>query len=265
MATYLMEDGDEGERLRLKTDRAVVERQARWAGIGAGMRVLDVGCGAGVTSAILGDLVSPQGSILGIDASAERIETARRNFQGPGVAFACRDFRQQMEGLGAFDFIWVRFVLEYHRSGAFDIVGRLADLLRPGGILCLIDLDHNCLNHYGLSARLERNIQGVMDWLRERADFDPFMGRRLYSFLYDLGLEDIEVKMTPHHLIFGELSEVDRYNWWRKLAVAARGSGWSWADYEQGFDGFAAEFMDFFSDPRRFTYTPMIACRGCRR
>ena len=61
MATYLMEDGDEGERLRLKTDRAVVERQARWAGIGAGMRVLDVGCGAGVTSAILGDLVSPQG------------------------------------------------------------------------------------------------------------------------------------------------------------------------------------------------------------
>ncbi|NLC71402.1 MAG: methyltransferase domain-containing protein [Desulfuromonadaceae bacterium] len=265
MSTYLMEHEKEAERLCLKTDRAVVERQARWAGIGAGMRVLDVGCGAGVTSAILYDLVQPEGTVLGIDASQERIDYAQRYFGQEGVAFECRDFRQELEGIGEFDFIWVRFVLEYHRTGSSDIVRHLSRLLKPGGVLCLIDLDHNCLNHYGLSARLERNIQGIMDCLSATADFDPYMGRRLFSFLFDLGLADIDVKMTPHHLIFGELGEVDRYNWWRKLEVAARRSGWRFADYKRGFEEFASEFMDFFSDPRRFTYTPMVACRGIRR
>jgi SAM-dependent methyltransferase len=264
MSTYLMEHEQEAERLRLKTDRAVVEDQARWAGIRAGMRVLDVGCGSGVTSAILSDLVQPQGEVLGIDASPDRIDYARRHFQGEKVAFECRDFRRDLEAIGEFDFIWVRFVLEYHRIGAFDIVRGLAQRLRPGGILCLIDLDHNCLNHYGLSERLERNIHGVMDRLRDSADFDPFMGRRLYAFLFDLGLSGIDVRMTAHHLIFGELREVDRYNWWQKLEVAARRSGWDFSDYEHGFEGFAAEFTEFFRDPRRFTYTPMISCRGCR-
>ena len=265
MATYLMEHEEEAERLRFKTDRAVVENQARWAGIQPGMRVLDVGCGAGVTSSILLDLVQPGGTVVGIDASTDRIDYARGNFQRAGIDFECLDFRQEMAGMGEFDFIWVRFVLEYHRAGSFLIVHRLSRLLKPCGILCLIDLDHNCLNHYGISERLERNIAGVMECLREAADFDPFMGRRLYSFLFDLGLADIDVQMTPHHLIFGELGEVDRFNWWRKLEVAARRSGWSFADYEQGFEGFANEFRDFFSNPRRFTYTPMIACRGCRR
>ena len=264
MAAYLMEHEEEAERLRLKTDAAVVTGQARWAGLKAGMRVLDAGCGAGVTGPVLFELAQPEGTIVGIDASEERIDYARRHFQKPGVEYLCRDFRQELEGLGSFDFIWVRFVLEYHRQGGFGIVERLARLLKSGGILCLIDLDHNCLNHFGLSERLEKNLQGVMERLREAADFDPFMGRKLYSFLFDLGFRDIDVQMTPHHLMFGNLAEVDRYNWWRKLEVAARRSDWDFSDYEQGFDGFAAEFKAFFENPRRFTYTPMIACRGRR-
>jgi len=44
---YLMEDDREAARLDLKTDPAVVENQAVWAGIEPGMRVADCGCGPG--------------------------------------------------------------------------------------------------------------------------------------------------------------------------------------------------------------------------
>ena len=103
-----------------------------------------------------------------------------------------------------------------------------------------------------------------MNNLEEKFDFDPYVGRKLYSYLYDLGFEEIDVQLKPHHLFFGHIAETDRFNWVKKLQVAARNSGWKFEDYEDGFDGFFREFQSFFADPRRFTYTPMISCRGCR-
>lgn len=264
MFDYLMENEEEARRLTVKTDKGALVRQAAWAGIRPGMRVADIGCGSGVTSSFLYDLVRPGGKVTGVDASPERIAHARKQYGQEDITFVCHDFYEEFEGLGPFDFIWVRFVLEYHRAKSFDIVERLSRLLKPGGILCLIDLDYNCLSHYGLSERLEAGIHDVMKTLEERFDFDPYMGRKLYSFLYDLGFEEIDVKMQPHHLFFGDMAEADRFNWLKKLEVAVHKSGFAFESYENGVDGFAEEFESFFADPRRFTYTPMISCRGRR-
>src|SRR5690242_1456998 len=46
------------------------------AGIGTGMKVLDVGCGPGDVSLLIADLVGETGSVLGIDASAETLRLA---------------------------------------------------------------------------------------------------------------------------------------------------------------------------------------------
>src|SRR6185369_7418502 len=197
-AKYLMEHDGEARRLDLKTDRGSVSQQALWAGIGPGMRVADVGCGSGKTTAFLRRLIEPGGEIVGIDASPVRVQHARQHHAGAGIEFACRDFYRPMADLGQFDFVWVRFVLEYHRSQSQAIVANLAQLLKPGGILCLADLDHNCLNHYGLTKRLEHALKGVMEKLEQDHDFDPYAGRKLYSYLYDLGFRDIAVEMGHH-------------------------------------------------------------------
>ena len=260
--TYLMESDAEAARLELKTDFERLARQARWAGIAPGMRVADIGCGSGKTTAFLHQLVQPDGTAVGVDASEERLAHAREHFAAAGIEYLRRDFYQPLTDMGRFDFIWVRFVLEYHRQAAARIVRNLLDVLNPGGILCLIDLDYNCLSHYGLSDRLDRAIAGVIGHLETTADFDPYMGRKLYAMMYDLGLEDIRVDLAAHHLIVGELSEVDRHNWLTKLEVAARNSGYPFPEYAGRFDEFQREFTTFFHDPRRFTYTPLIACCG---
>ncbi|MBJ6750345.1 methyltransferase domain-containing protein [Geomonas anaerohicana] len=259
---YLMEHAGESLRLDMKTDNAVTERQARWAGLTPGMSVIDIGCGPGKTTSMLGELVQPGGRAVGVDLSEQRLAFAREHYGSSTVSFERCDLYQPLTGLGQFDFAWCRFVLEYHLSNCFELVRNIAAALKPGGILCLIDLDHNCLSHFGHSPRMERAVAATIKSLEENDNFDPYVGRKLYSFLYDLGFQDIDVKVEAHHQIFGELKEVDEFNWTRKVEVAAKRSGYDFNEYEGGYEEFLDEFRTFFANPRRFTYTPIISCRG---
>ena len=262
--SYLMENDDESIRLEMKTDYNRLENQALWAGLKKGMRVADVGCGPGITSSFLRRIVGNTGSVTAFDIAAQRIDYAKAHYQEDGIDFQCRDVYDPLDDLGKFDFIWVRFLLEYHRKHSFDIVKHLTEILKPEGIICLIDLDHNCLSHYGLSSCLENSIMKVTKIIEEHGDFDPYAGRKLYTHLYDLGLDDISVDMKAHHLIYGDLSEVDEFNWIKKVEIAAKNSVYDFPEYPDGYNGFLNESKAFLSDPRRFTYTPIISCRGVR-
>ena len=257
-----MESEDESLRLDLKTDPEVIKRQAKWAGLKPGMRVADLGCGPGKTSYYLNELAQPNGSTVGVDISKQRVSYAKSHYQADGLTFDEIDIRKPMVSLGLFDFIWIRFVLEHYKTNSFDIVQNCMSLLKPGGIACLVDLDHNCLNHFGIPQRLENALFGIMADLEKNANFDPYIGRKLFSFLYDLEFIDIDVTIESHHVIFGKLTEVDHYNWSNKVGIAAKNSGYDFEEFETGYDGFLEEFNNFFSSSRRFTYTPIICARG---
>jgi ubiquinone/menaquinone biosynthesis C-methylase UbiE len=259
---YLMESPDEALRLDLKADPQILIKEAIWAGIKPGMRVADLGCGPGKTTYYLNQLVQPNGSAVGVDISKQRIEYAQLHYQDVGLEFLLGDIRKSLNHIGLFDFIWIRFVLEHFRKNSFDIVKNVTSILKPGGILCLVDLDYNCLIHHGISARLEKALFGLMGLLEERANFDPYAGRKFYSYLYDLGFQDIDIDITTHHLIFGELSSLDEQNWLFKVEVAAKNSGYSFDEFPGGYEEFKSEFLNFFRDKRRFTYTPIILARG---
>jgi len=262
--SYLMESCDEIERLERKTGFEAVKQQSRWAGLKEGMRVADIGCGSGRTSSFLKSLTGPSGDVVGIDLSEERLNYARETYSSEGLIFERKNIYESLEDLGKFDFIWVRFFLEYHREKQFQLVRSFSEMLNPGGILCLIDLDHNSLNHYGLSPRLEKTISNSMDSLVENSDFDPYAGRKLYSHMYDLHFKEIDVHVGTHHLIFGELNEIDHYNWLKKISVGLGNSSFEFPDYPGGFSEFEKECREFFENPRRFTYTPLISCRGVK-
>lgn len=257
---YLMESDKEAIRLDIKTDSKVVEKQALRAGIKPGMHVADLGCGSGKTTSILYKLVQPEGKAVGVDFSSQRFEFALKHYSRNGAEFKCMDIRDPLDELGMFDLIWIRFVLEYYLSKSFDIVKNISKILKPGGILCLIDLDHNSLNHYDLPAKLEKTLFSIMKYVEEKANFDPYAGRKLYSHLYKLGYQNIDVDVTAHHLIFGELKESDAFNWFQKLEIIS--GKINFEEYKGGYEEFLKEFKRFFTDPGRFTYTPVILCKG---
>ncbi len=259
---YFMESDQESLRLQLKTDTEKVENQAVWAGIQPGMRVADIGCGPGITTYHLHRLVQPKGSAIGVDISEDRIRYAKEKYCNKGIDFVHTDFREPLTDLGLFDFVWVRFILEYFRSKSFEIVKNVSKILKPGGILCLIDLDYNCLNYYGIPEQIENTIRNIIYFLEKDADFDPYVGRKLYSFLYDLGYQEINVECSHHHLIYGELNDVDLFNWSQKAKMVAKKSIYSFDEYKGGYKEFISQFARCFKDPRRFAYTPVICSRG---
>jgi ubiquinone/menaquinone biosynthesis C-methylase UbiE len=258
---YLMEHEEETLRLELKTDLNVVRKQATWAGLEPGMQVADIGCGPGITTSILHELVAPNGKAVGIDFSDQRIQYAKDNYKTDGLEFVCRDIREPLEDLGEFDFIWVRFILEYYLNGSLDIIKNIYKVLKPGGILCLIDLDHNCLNHYGIPERLEKSILKISEELQIKANFDPYAGRKLYSYLYDLDFKNIKIDINAHHNIYGQLRDVDEYNFLKKIEVAPQKINFHFDQYAN-YTEFIDESRKSFRDKRRFTYTPIILCRG---
>jgi SAM-dependent methyltransferase len=55
------------------------------AGLGPGMRVLDVGCGAGDVSFLAASIVGPQGVVIGVDKSPEAVSLAAQRAAGAGL------------------------------------------------------------------------------------------------------------------------------------------------------------------------------------
>ncbi len=263
--SYLMENSEEALRLELKTDPEAVRGQAVWCGLQPGMRVLDAGCGPGKVTSILWDMLQPRGSILGVDYSEERVQYAKKHYGNrSGIDFRFHDLRHPLEDLGPFDLIWVRFVLEYNRIESFEIIRNLDAVLKPGGSLCLLDLDYNCLSHFPLPAPMERILFKLMKLLETRFNFDAYAGRKLYSYLYDLGYGDVALHLLPHHLFYGEVKTEDVFNWVKKVEVVSLKAKELFEDYPGGRGGFFEDFRSFFLSPRRFTYTPLILGKGMK-
>jgi SAM-dependent methyltransferase len=261
---YFPEDANETKRLEEKTEKQAVIDQAHWAGLKPGMRVLDVGCGPGLTTSVLAWAAQPGGSAVGIDRSEERIAYAKTKYATANVEFVQSNFFDDHSALGQFDFVWMRFIHEYFLKEAYQLTKHIAQSVKPGGILCLIDLDRNCMNHYGHSERLEKTFRKIGEYQMKNNNFDPFAGSKLQGHLYDVGFVELQSEVRMHHLIYGELSEKDRWNFWQKLEFGAKRSGWTFEDYEEGFAGFEKEFKEYFADKRRFCYTPLIISRGVK-
>lgn len=118
------------------------------------------------------------------------------------------------------------------------------------------------MNHYSISPRLEHTIAKLMELLQQKANFDPFVGRKLYTYLYDLGFEEIDVDLSAHNLTFGTMKSKDAFNWEIKMKVISQRLPEALSEYEGGLKQFEKDFQTYLDDPRRFSYTPIISCRG---
>ncbi len=86
-ADYLMGVTDsEFERLTLQAAylEPVTRRLIQQAGIGPGMRVLDIGCGVGDVSLLLAEVVGLSGKVVAIDREERVLARARSRARPPG-------------------------------------------------------------------------------------------------------------------------------------------------------------------------------------
>src|SRR5262245_7486249 len=88
-------------------------RLLRDAGVRPGLRVADVGCGVGMVTGLLAELVGPEGQVVGIDASGEQLRQARRRLSTGGHNARFVEASATDTGLPreSFDLVYCRFLL----------------------------------------------------------------------------------------------------------------------------------------------------------
>jgi ubiquinone/menaquinone biosynthesis C-methylase UbiE len=135
----------EYERLMLQARilRPYTERFFRAAGLGPGMRVLDLGAGMGDVSLLAGDIVGPSGRVLGIDRDAAALDQASQRATHSGcsswVTFATASL-DEFRTAEQFDALVGRYVLLYQPDPASTIRSMLR-YVKPGGIVVFHDFD----------------------------------------------------------------------------------------------------------------------------
>ena len=118
----------------------LTRRVLEQAGLARGMRVLDLGSGAGNVARLAADLVGPEGSVVGVERDPAAAELAQRRTAAPNVEFRVGD-AQTLDGVeDGFDAVIGRLVLMYLPDPVMAL-RRAAGRVRPGGLVCLHEGD----------------------------------------------------------------------------------------------------------------------------
>ncbi len=134
----------ETERLMRQAEilRPITQRLLTTAGLSAGMQVLDIGCGPGDVTILAAELVGPTGRVAGIDRNEEIVRTARQRISELG--FSNVEFQysetETYDRRSCFDAVVCRYVL-IHQTDPVQILRTMAELLRPGGVIAVHEMD----------------------------------------------------------------------------------------------------------------------------
>jgi len=159
------------------------------AGLCAGMKVLEVGSGAGDVTLLAAELVGPTGMVIGVDHNPEILATARARAQAARltqVAFVESDLTALLLD-DPFDAVVGRYILQHVRAPVL-LLRHLVRHLRPGGIVAFQEVD---LTRLGTSVPPLALFEQVGEWIKEslrREGLDLQFGLSLYRLFLDAGL-----------------------------------------------------------------------------
>ncbi len=166
------------------------ERLCKRAGISEGMRVLEIGSGAGDVALTLAELVGPTGRVVGVDINADILDTARQRATDAGtrnVEFIAGDARN-LDFSDQFDAIVGRFVLMYMPEPAKAFAKLMTDV-RRGGIVAFQEPEYTlypAIQHPG-TPLMNQLITWILDvFAYSGAHLD--MGIGLHRTFVDAGL-----------------------------------------------------------------------------
>jgi len=167
--------------------------------INAGDTVLDLGCGPGVDTVPLAELVGNKGKVIGVDADEKMLAEAEQVAREAG----CLDWIEHRPGSA------MGLPLEDNSVAASRaerllqvlppeneqiIVAELVRVTRPGGRVVLVDTDWPSASVDFSNPGLERRL---MEFFAIHMRPNGLAGRRLPALCLEHGLEDIRLDVVP--------------------------------------------------------------------
>jgi ubiquinone/menaquinone biosynthesis C-methylase UbiE len=174
------------------------------AGLRPGMKAADFGCGVGVVTRMLGEMVGPSGSVTGIDVNGQQLAEAAAWCESQGVmnaSFVNADASRTGLPRGSFDLVYCRYLL-LHLPDPMGCLREMRDVLRPGGIIVVEDGD--------LATATSVPPTSIDAFADLFCRFGPTRGldyrlaRDLYHMVIRAGFEDVDVEIHQPAMTRGE-------------------------------------------------------------
>jgi len=189
----------EGELSRLKIQARLLESATRQifreAGLETGMRVLDVGSGAGDVAFLAAELVGVSDIVIGTDIAAAAVAAATRSAEERGLARV--SFREgdaaELTFDQPFDAVVGRYVLLFQADPA-ELVRKIARHVRPGGLVIFHEPDWVGTRSIPPAPTYDR----CCEWIRETfrlAGTDSNMAGKLFTTFIRAGMGPPQMRM----------------------------------------------------------------------
>lgn len=165
------------------------------AGIRAGMRVLDIGSGAGDVAFLAAELVGKSGEVIGTDTAAAAVTAAMRSARERGLSHV--SFREgdpaEMQFDRSFDAVIGRYVLLF-QADPVAMVRKLAGHVRTGGLVVFHEPDWLAARSFPPAPTYDRCCGWINETFR-RSGTDSNMAAELYTIFVRAGLTAPSMRM----------------------------------------------------------------------
>ncbi len=180
-------------------------REVLWsAGIRAGMRIADIGCGVGQVTADLAALAGPQGHVVGVDLSPAQLGQADALCRQRGltnVSWVAASALATGLPTASFDMVYCRFLL-LHLEDPDAALREMHRLLRPGGVLVCEDGDMTSAGSEPPSALWL--FAELFAALGPKWQVDYTLGRRLFHMVRAAGFSSANVSFNQPAFVRGD-------------------------------------------------------------
>ena len=156
-----------------------------------GWNCIDVGCGPGGITDLLGARVGASGRVTGLDRNETFLEHARSRAPG-NVEFRLGDAYSPDLPAASFDLVHMRFIASTAGSPE-KLLTAAARLTKPGGVVALQEPDGSTLHCYPPHPawdQLKKALLGAF----EGVGADLELARRLYHMVHQSGLRDVQYR-----------------------------------------------------------------------
>jgi 2-polyprenyl-3-methyl-5-hydroxy-6-metoxy-1,4-benzoquinol methylase len=154
------------------------------AGIGKGMRCIDIGCGSGSVTRAMAEIVGKRGRVTGLDSDEKYVDYCKSVNKHDNVDFVIDDIsKSAMLDEGAFDIVFSRFLFVHLRNKR-GAVRAMKKLLKKGATMVIQELDHSPGSW--LCYPTDRNVEALRKAfvaLLKKSGGDPLAGRKLYRLM----------------------------------------------------------------------------------
>jgi len=171
----------------------LTEHVFRLAGLKPGIRVLDVGCGAGDVSFLAAKMVGEEGEVIGVDKSPQAVAVATQRAAAAGltnVQFVTADLTDFVPDEPV-DALIGRLVLMYFSDPAV-LLRRLSQFVQPGGLVVFHELDATASKSLPRCDLFETSVSRITKTFT-RAGANVQMGLKLAQTFLEAGLRQPEM------------------------------------------------------------------------